>query len=97
MPRETSDRRQATRRRLSAGLAITAVAAVAAEPPRAEPVPVRAEVVLARLARAGALVFSGGRRGREVALTFDDGPGPYTALALRILRGEAQATFFDVG
>src|SRR5262249_28002316 len=40
----------------------------------------------------------GGDRGRDVALTFDDGPGPYTALALRILRrAHAKATFFLVG
>jgi len=33
-----------------------------------------------------------------VALTFDDGPGPYTRLALRILReAHARATFFVVG
>jgi peptidoglycan/xylan/chitin deacetylase (PgdA/CDA1 family) len=43
-------------------------------------------------------VYCGGRRGRDVALTFDDGPGPYTTLALRILtRAQAQATFFLVG
>lgn len=35
---------------------------------------------------------------REVALTFDDGPGPYTAPILRILRRhDAPATFFNVG
>ena len=33
-----------------------------------------------------------------VALTFDDGPGPYTTLAMRKLRGHgARATFFVVG
>jgi peptidoglycan/xylan/chitin deacetylase (PgdA/CDA1 family) len=33
-----------------------------------------------------------------VALTFDDGPGPYTRLALRILRkAHVHATFFVVG
>ena len=33
-----------------------------------------------------------------VALTFDDGPGPYTALALRkLMRHGARATFFVVG
>jgi peptidoglycan-N-acetylglucosamine deacetylase len=37
---------------------------------------------------------------RDVALTFDDGPGPYSTLALRILRlahPRAHATFFLVG
>jgi peptidoglycan/xylan/chitin deacetylase (PgdA/CDA1 family) len=53
---------------------------------------------LARLIRIGLPVFCGGPRGRDVALTFDDGPGPYTSLALRILRrAHARATFFLVG
>ncbi len=35
---------------------------------------------------------------RAVALTFDDGPGPYTPIALRMLRrAHARATFFLVG
>jgi peptidoglycan/xylan/chitin deacetylase (PgdA/CDA1 family) len=39
-----------------------------------------------------------GRRGREVALTFDDGPGPYTLGVVRELRRlQAPATFFQVG
>lgn len=53
---------------------------------------------LERLLRIGLPVYCGGDRGRLVALTFDDGPGPYTALALRILRrAGARATFFLVG
>ncbi len=44
------------------------------------------------------IVSCGGGRGDAVALTFDDGPSPYTAQLLRILqRGGAHATFFDVG
>jgi peptidoglycan/xylan/chitin deacetylase (PgdA/CDA1 family) len=43
-------------------------------------------------------VTSGGGRRREVALTFDDGPGPYTPGVLRVLRRfHAKATFFEVG
>jgi len=39
-----------------------------------------------------------GRRRREVALTFDDGPGPYTLEILRVLmRMHAPATFFVIG
>jgi len=39
-----------------------------------------------------------GRRGREVALTFDDGPGPYTRAILGVLtRMHAPATFFVIG
>src|SRR5919201_4010673 len=90
------------RRRLSVALAFGAVLAAAAPVSvfavRPEPATVRVDAVLARLARAGTLVYCGGRRRREVALTFDDGPGPYTALALRILRSDdARATFCDVG
>jgi peptidoglycan/xylan/chitin deacetylase (PgdA/CDA1 family) len=46
------------------------------------------------LARLGLPVYCGGSRGHDVALTFDDGPGVYTHLALRILRAaHARATF----
>jgi peptidoglycan-N-acetylglucosamine deacetylase len=39
-----------------------------------------------------------GRQHREIALTFDDGPGPYTPQILDILRrARASATFFEVG
>jgi peptidoglycan-N-acetylglucosamine deacetylase len=50
------------------------------------------------LARLGLPIYCGGRRGNEVAFTFDDGPGPYTYLALRKLRAAGErATFFVVG
>jgi peptidoglycan-N-acetylglucosamine deacetylase len=40
----------------------------------------------------------GTARKREVALTFDDGPGPYTTQILRVLeRARAPATFFVIG
>jgi peptidoglycan/xylan/chitin deacetylase (PgdA/CDA1 family) len=40
----------------------------------------------------------GSRRRREVALTFDDGPGPYTPRILAILeRSHVPATFFEIG
>ena len=43
-------------------------------------------------------VRQGGTRGREVALTFDDGPGPYTPGVLDVLeRHHALATFFAIG
>ena len=39
-----------------------------------------------------------GTQHRELALTFDDGPGPYTPRVLAILkRTDAPATFFEVG
>jgi peptidoglycan/xylan/chitin deacetylase (PgdA/CDA1 family) len=43
-------------------------------------------------------VVAGGGERREVALTFDDGPGPYTDRVLDVLHREhAPATFFIVG
>jgi peptidoglycan/xylan/chitin deacetylase (PgdA/CDA1 family) len=43
-------------------------------------------------------ISAGSPRKREVALTFDDGPGPYTPQILRILRRQqVPATFFVVG
>lgn len=43
-------------------------------------------------------VTSGGRTGNEVALTFDDGPGPYTQRLIATLRAlHASGTFFIVG
>jgi peptidoglycan/xylan/chitin deacetylase (PgdA/CDA1 family) len=39
-----------------------------------------------------------GSQHRELALTFDDGPGPYTPAILSVLeRKHAEATFFEVG
>ncbi|HEV3129243.1 MAG TPA: polysaccharide deacetylase family protein [Solirubrobacteraceae bacterium] len=44
------------------------------------------------------LVQIAGSQHREVALTFDDGPGPYTPQVLSVLqRDNAPATFFQVG
>jgi peptidoglycan/xylan/chitin deacetylase (PgdA/CDA1 family) len=43
-------------------------------------------------------VSSGGAHGDEVALTFDDGPGPYTQQLVSVLnRLGAHATFFAIG
>jgi peptidoglycan/xylan/chitin deacetylase (PgdA/CDA1 family) len=40
----------------------------------------------------------GGTKGRDIALTFDDGPGPYTLELLKVLeRYHVKATFFVVG
>jgi peptidoglycan/xylan/chitin deacetylase (PgdA/CDA1 family) len=53
---------------------------------------------LQRLIALGRPVFCAARRGDEVALTFDDGPGPYTRLVLAKLRKHhVHATFFVVG
>lgn len=51
-----------------------------------------------RLAKRTWFVTRGGRHPREVALTFDDGPGPYTGRVLDVLRAHhVPATFFPVG
>src|SRR5690349_12362024 len=43
-------------------------------------------------------VARAGKRKREIALTFDDGPGPYTAEVVRtVKRLDAPGTFFQVG
>lgn len=71
-----------------------------------EPVPLRVPQVpvweqhraVAAALRAGRPVYCGGGSGNAVALTFDDGPGPYTEQILRELRAAgAHATFFLVG
>jgi peptidoglycan/xylan/chitin deacetylase (PgdA/CDA1 family) len=52
---------------------------------------------LRRALATGLPIYCGGHR-PYAALTFDDGPGPYTPLALRILRhAHVPATFFLVG
>jgi peptidoglycan-N-acetylglucosamine deacetylase len=44
------------------------------------------------------IVRMAGTQHREIALTFDDGPGPYTPAVVRILaRTHTPATFFEVG
>lgn len=58
----------------------------------------RVAAALARLAAHGKPVYCGGRARRWVAFTFDDGPGVYTQLAVRILTAaHVPATFFVVG
>ena len=48
--------------------------------------------------RRGEPVYCGGGHANVVALTFDDGPGPYTGQLLALLRDAgAHATFFLVG
>ena len=53
---------------------------------------------LDQFAARGKPIYCGGSHGRYVALTFDDGPGAYTQLALSILRQRhVRATFFLIG
>lgn len=51
-----------------------------------------------RLVALGKPIYCAGPRGNEVALTFDDGPGQYTYLAIpKLRRAHIKATFFVVG
>jgi peptidoglycan/xylan/chitin deacetylase (PgdA/CDA1 family) len=54
--------------------------------------------IIPRLIQAARPVYCAGSEGRRFALTFDDGPGPYTLRLVRVLRrAHARATFFEVG
>jgi peptidoglycan/xylan/chitin deacetylase (PgdA/CDA1 family) len=60
--------------------------------------PAEQRSAVARLVKLGLPLLCAGPRGRYIALTFDDGPGPYTELMLKILRKRhMRATFFLVG
>jgi peptidoglycan-N-acetylglucosamine deacetylase len=51
-----------------------------------------------RLIALGKPIYCAGRRGDELALTFDDGPGTYTRLAIaKLHKHGVKATFFIVG
>ena len=53
---------------------------------------------IAAVMRFTPFIANGTHRRRAIALTFDDGPGPYTPAIMRILlRMHAPATFFVVG
>ena len=70
----------------------------AAARPHPVAAPTEQQAALTRFAAAGKTIYCAGRGHRLVALTFDDGPGPYTRLALRKLQAaHAPATFFLVG
>ena len=51
-----------------------------------------------RLLARQPFISAGGEERREIALTFDDGPGPYTPLMLgQLQRLHVAATFFEIG
>ena len=64
-----------------------------------KPRPSTVAAAVKRFVKLGYPLYCGGHKGRYVALTFDDGPGPYTTrYAFRILRqARARATWFLVG
>lgn len=58
----------------------------------------RQSAAVMRFARLGLPIYCGGGKGNYVALTFDDGPGPYTRQLLDVLaRHHARGTFFLIG
>ena len=58
----------------------------------------RGDATIRRLAALALPVYCAGPRGRELAFTFDDGPGVYTHYAVKKLaQAHQQATFFVVG
>jgi peptidoglycan-N-acetylglucosamine deacetylase len=60
--------------------------------------PSRANEAIDRLLRRQPFITAGGPERREIALTFDDGPGPYTPRLLDELeRLHVPATFFEIG
>jgi len=68
------------------------------QPPAPRPLAVREEEAISRVLSYTPAVVEGGRRGDEVALTFDDGPGPYTTeLVAELNRLHVKATFFSIG
>jgi peptidoglycan/xylan/chitin deacetylase (PgdA/CDA1 family) len=73
-------------------------AALAVVPTDPSKGPSPGERAVERLVEAGAVVYCGGRQGRLVALTFDDGPTRYSRqIVAELRRFHARATFFLVG
>jgi peptidoglycan/xylan/chitin deacetylase (PgdA/CDA1 family) len=66
--------------------------------PRAMPTEAEQRAAVARVAALGVPIYEAGRQGKYVALTFDDGPGPYTSKVLDELRKyRFRATWFVNG
>jgi peptidoglycan/xylan/chitin deacetylase (PgdA/CDA1 family) len=74
-------------------------AARRAKSPTPPPLPENAQdATVASVLRYTPFVKEGSARAREIALTFDDGPGPYTPQVLDVLeRLHVHATFFEIG
>jgi peptidoglycan/xylan/chitin deacetylase (PgdA/CDA1 family) len=66
--------------------------------PRAMPTESEQRAAVARVAALGVPIYEAGRQGKYIALTFDDGPGPYTGKVLDELRKyRFRATWFVNG
>jgi peptidoglycan-N-acetylglucosamine deacetylase len=76
----------------------TAVRRHHAPPPKIEESAVAGQTAVRSVLSYTPFVKQGGTRGKDVALTFDDGPGPYTPQVLSVLeRFHVRATFFEIG
>lgn len=85
---------------LALTICVTALAGTATAQARPGDMPSEAaqQESVARVAALGVPIYEAGGRGRYVALTFDDGPGPYTPKVLDELRRyRFRATFFVNG
>lgn len=86
---------------LAAGaLAVLATTAVAATPMPTDPMPTaeQQQAAIDRVAAVGVPLYRAGNQKRYVALTFDDGPGPYTGKVMDEMRKYGfHATFFTNG
>jgi peptidoglycan/xylan/chitin deacetylase (PgdA/CDA1 family) len=75
-----------------------ATPAVASTPKTPEESPRAGEAAVRSVLAYTPFVKEGGTSGHDVALTFDDGPGPYTPQVLDVLeRFHVRATFFEIG
>jgi hypothetical protein len=86
------------RTRLASRVPVPALDRPARPPTHRSDASLLAVAPIARVLAYTSYVAAGTPRKREVALTFDDGPGPYTSQIIRILqRSRTPATFFVIG
>jgi hypothetical protein len=77
---------------------VSAATAMASGRGPAMPTEAQQQEAVARVAALGVPIYEAGRQGKYIALTFDDGPGPYTSKTLDELRKYGfRATFFVNG
>ncbi len=85
-------------RRFEVALKPAPLAAAARAKASASRLVAQENLAIDRLLRRQSFIRWGGSERREIALTFDDGPGPYTPQVLNVLaRFHAPATFFEIG
>jgi peptidoglycan/xylan/chitin deacetylase (PgdA/CDA1 family) len=81
-------------------IALAATPALASTPMPLDPMPTpeQQQAAIDRVAKVGVPIYRAGNQKRYVALTFDDGPGPYTVKVMNEMRKYGfRATFFTNG